>query len=217
MSPEGIAVVGIDVGGERKGFHAVALQNGVFRKTTSTNPAKIVKWCLEQKAKIVAADAPCGWSQSGSSRQAERDLMLGEQKINCFAIPTRAHALAHKKGFYGWVFNGEKLYQELKRHFKLFDGKRRKGRACFETFPHAIACFLAGKVVPAKPKASKRRNILSERRYDVKELSNIDFIDAALCAVAAEAFRHSRTKPFGGPLEGFIVVPAPRPRKQENL
>ena len=51
MSPEGNAVVGIDVGGEKKGFHAVALQNGVFQKTTSTNPTEIVKWCLERKAK----------------------------------------------------------------------------------------------------------------------------------------------------------------------
>ena len=208
MSPEGNAVVGIDVGGEKKGFHAVALQNGVFQKTTSTNPTEIVKWCLERKAKIVAVDAPCGWSQSTLSRQAERDLKLGDDKIHCFATPTRAMAIANKSGFYGWVFNGEKLYQELTGHFKLFDGQRRKGRMCFETFPQAIVCFLAGKVVPAKPKASRRRNILSERGYDVRELSNIDFIDAALCAVAAQKFRHGRIVQFGRQDEGFIVVPA---------
>jgi hypothetical protein len=141
MSPESIAVVGIDVGGEKKGFHAVALRNRAFQKATSTNPAEIVKWCLERKATIVAVDAPCGWSQLGPSRQAERDLKLGDVKIHCFATPTRAHALAHKKGFYGWVFNGEMLYQELARSFKLFDGKRRKRGCVLKLFPKPSFVF----------------------------------------------------------------------------
>ena len=58
MSPESNVVVGIDVGGETKGFHAVALRNRVFEKTTSTDPEKVVDWCLEWKANIVAVDAP---------------------------------------------------------------------------------------------------------------------------------------------------------------
>jgi hypothetical protein len=101
------------VGGERKGFHAVALRNGVFEEATSTKPAEIVRWCLDWKTNIVAVDAPCGWSQSTSSRLAEQDLKLAGKKIHCFATPTRAHALSHKKGFYDWVFNGETLYHLL--------------------------------------------------------------------------------------------------------
>ncbi len=167
-----------------------------------------MRWCLEWKAKIVAVDAPCGWRQSSSSRQAERDLKWGKEKIHCFATPTRALAQANKKGFYDWVFNGEKFYQRLAAYYPLFDGKRRKGPICFETFPHAIVCALAGKVVAAKPKASNRRKVLRARGYDASPLPNIDFIDDALCAVAAEAFRQGRTKPFGGQGEGFIVVPA---------
>ena len=81
MSLDGNAVVGIDVGGERKGFHAVALGNGAFEKTTSTEPVEILDWCLERKVKVVAVDAPCGWSQATSSRQAERDLKLARKKI----------------------------------------------------------------------------------------------------------------------------------------
>ncbi|MGD0227520.1 MAG: DUF429 domain-containing protein [Terriglobia bacterium] len=77
MRAEGNSVVGIDVGGERKGFHAVALRNGIFCKTTSRHPAEIVEWCREWSAEIVAVDAPCGWSKSTSSREAERELKLG--------------------------------------------------------------------------------------------------------------------------------------------
>ena len=61
-------VVGIDVGGERKGFHAVALQNGTFVATLAhSDPAVIVSWCRQLKAVVVAVDAPCGWSAGGAS------------------------------------------------------------------------------------------------------------------------------------------------------
>ena len=203
------AVVGIDVGGERKGFHAVALRNGVFEKATSTEPAEIVRWCLQRNVSIVAVDAPCRWSQSTSSRSAERDLKLAGRKIHCFATPTRSHALAHKRGFYDWVFNGETLYDLLAPHYPLFDGKPQEGPICFETFPHAIVCAFAGKVVRAKPKQSERRKVLRGRGYDDSPLSNIDFIDAALCAVTAERFREGHTIQFGRRDEGFIVMPIP--------
>jgi predicted nuclease with RNAse H fold len=206
MSPNGQAVVGIDVGGKRKGFHAVALRNGVFEKPIrSANPAEIIEWCRKRDADVIAVDAPCGWSQSGSSRAAERELVA--KGIRCFATPTRIHAQNHKKGFYGWVFNGEELYRLLRTHYRLFDGALGKWPACFETFPHAIVCAMAGKVVPAKPKKIGRLRVLSERNYDVRLLSSIDFIDAALCAVAAEEFRKGRIGQFGTRDEGIIVVP----------
>ncbi len=85
-------VVGIDVGGERKGFHAVALQGEHFiDKTTDTDPDVIVAWCLDYNVSVIAADSPCHWSESGSSRLAERELSkLG---IWCFSSPTREKAM----------------------------------------------------------------------------------------------------------------------------
>ena len=166
MGQPSYTVVGVDVGGERKGFHAIALRDGEFEGTTSTEPAAIVDWCLERNATIIAVDAPCGWSQSGASRLAERELKLAGKKIHCFSTPTRARALAHKKGFYNWVFNGEKLYERLTRHYPLFDEKRRNEPVCFETFPHAIICALAREVVPAKPKAPVRRAVLKALGYE---------------------------------------------------
>jgi predicted nuclease with RNAse H fold len=201
-------VVGIDVGGERKGFHAVALRGGVFVKISDQDPAVIFDWCIEQKATVVAVDAPCAWSRKESSRRAERDLRLFDEKIHIFATPTRDRAKDNTNGFYAWVFNGEKLYVKLQKHYSLFGGVHGEGQLCIETFPHAAACALAGEVVSAKHKARVRRKVLQDRGYDVSGLPNIDFVDAAICAVVADEFRKNNFRPFGNAEEGFIIVPA---------
>ena len=199
-------VIGIDVGGERKGFHAVALQNGTFVATLAhSDPAVIVSWCRQLKAVVVAVDAPCGWSAGGASRLAERSLAIGGNKITCFATPTRARA--NRSNFYKWVFNGARLYQQLAQPYRLFDGVRRNSLTCFETFPHAVVCALAGRVVAARPKRETRRAALRKLGYDVSSLSNVDFVDAALCAVTADAFARGSYRLFGEKNEGFIVVP----------
>ena len=198
-------VVGIDVGGKQKGFHAVSLNDGEFLdKTTNLNPAAIVAWCLDQKASVIAVDAPCRWSKSGSSRLAEREL--NKQGIWCFSSPTKQKAL--QRDFYKWILNGERLYECLESHqFPRFDGERIDGLICIETFPHAIMCAMAGRVVPAKPKVKRRREALQNRGYDISNLSNIDFVDAALCAIAADEFQKNNYKRYGNREEGFIIVP----------
>ena len=111
------------------------------------------------------------------------------------------------RDFYKWVFNGERLYRLLVAHYPLFNGQRTEGRTCIETFPHAVVCAMAGHVVSARPKATVRRQALRDRGYDVSGLPNIDFIDAALCAVAADEFRKGSYQLYGDQAEGFIVVP----------
>jgi predicted RNase H-like nuclease len=83
----------------------------------------------------------------------------------------------------------------------------RTGKIMLETFPHAVVCSLVGKVIPAKPKATTRRSMLKAQGYDHATLANIDFVDAALCALTAERFLLRRTISFGDQAEGFIVVP----------
>jgi predicted RNase H-like nuclease len=68
-------------------------------------------------------------------------------------------------------------------------------------------CAMKGHVVLAKPKLTNRRNELIEKGYDLSILSNIDFVDAALCAVVAAEFRKDNYQLFGNREEGFIVVP----------
>jgi predicted RNase H-like nuclease len=205
MKSSGKTVIGIDVGGREKGFHAVALRNGEFKPHLFKDALSVADWCLVAGAQVIAIDAPCAWATSGGSRLAERSLAVGGQIIQCFKTPTRTSAQG--RAFYGWVFNGEQLYQRLFPHYRLFDGSRQRGKIVLETFPHAVVCALAGNVVSARPKASTRRQMLRDQGYDDGPLSNIDFVDAALCALTAERHLLGRTHPFGDREEGYIVVP----------
>ena len=68
-------VVGIDVGGPRKGFHAVALREGAYLDTFASPDARdLAAWCIQGGARAVAIDAPCRWSRTGRARPAERAL-----------------------------------------------------------------------------------------------------------------------------------------------
>jgi predicted RNase H-like nuclease len=198
-------VIGIDVGGRVKGFHAVALCDGHFEPHHFMQPEEVAAWCLARAAQVVAIDAPCAWASVGGSRLAERSLAIGGKTIQCFKTPTRSSA--EGRAFYDWVFQGEKLYQCLLPHYRLFDGSPQREKIVFETFPHAILCALAGRVIPARSKASTRRRMLREQGYDDEPLKNIDFVDAALCAVSADRFLHERVLWFGDREEGLIVVP----------
>jgi len=161
MNPSGKIVIGIDVGGSGKGFHAVALCNGQFESQHFTQATAVEAWCQARAAQVIAIDAPCAWATSGGSRLAERSLVAGMETIQYFKTPTRTSA--EGRAFYDWVFNGEKLYQRIRLHYQLFDGTNLRGKIVLETFPHTVVCALAGKLIPARPKATTRRRMLRKR------------------------------------------------------
>ena len=200
-------VIGIDVGGPRKGFHAVVMREGkIYGKKEAFDPIVIAKWCRDQEACVVGVDSPCLWSVAGKSRAVEREL--NQASMHCFYAPTQKRAQGNP--FYSWMLNGEKLFKALRTHFPLFTGKRNAKRVCFETFPHAIVCALKGRIVPARPKTSVRRKVLKNLGLDITLLTNIDLVDAALCAVTADAFRRKKITCYGDPEEGYVVVPKGR-------
>ncbi len=205
MKQSSPSVIGIDVGGRVKGYHAVALCDGQFEPHHFTQPEKVAAWCVAHAAQVIAIDAPCAWATLGGSRLAERSLAIDGKTIQCFKTPTRSSS--YGRAFYDWVFQGEKLYQCLFPQYHLFDGSSQKEKIVFETFPHAVVCALAGRVIPARPKASTRRRMLREQGYEDEPLKNIDFVDAALCALSADRFLHHRAQWFGDREEGYIVVP----------
>jgi predicted nuclease with RNAse H fold len=201
-------VIGIDVGGGKKGFHVVAMTDSkFFDKEKCANPEHIVEWCKDHNAVVVAMDAPCGWSSGGSSREAER--CLAKEGIHSFFTPTRQRAQSHTKRFYDWMLNGETLFRALQNsEYSLFQGNRVERKYCLETFPHAVTWAISGNKTEGKPKLINRQTILSQMGYDVRMLSkNIDFVDAALCAVAADAFRRRQYCKRGNREEGFIIIP----------
>jgi predicted nuclease with RNAse H fold len=199
-------VVGIDVGGPRKGFHAVALREGSYLDTFASRDARdLAAWCIQVGARAVAIDAPCRWSRTGRARPAER--ALAAEGIHAFATPSLE--AAEGRAFYRWMHNGAALYEVIEPHFPLFNGgNAASGPICCETFPQAVACALAGKVVSARHKTTVRRELLREAGIATQPLSNIDVVDAALCALAAQALLAGRFQTYGDAGEGFIVVPA---------
>src|SRR5437879_1467022 len=115
-----LIVVGIDVGGEKKGFHAVALSDGRYcQKFASRSAQEVAFWCKNNGAQVVGVDAPCRWSSTGGARPAERQL--ASEGVFAFATPTRA--AAEKKTFYRWMLNGAELFQAIEQDYRLFDGR----------------------------------------------------------------------------------------------
>jgi predicted nuclease with RNAse H fold len=208
----GITTVGIDVGGERKGFHAVAITDGGYAGHHSTKDVQeLTHWCRETaRARVIAIDAPCRWSNDGHSRPAERELM--KQGIYCFSTPTRERAAAHPRKYFDWMLRGEALFRALEDDFPLC--RKLPGpnmQCCFETFPHAITWQLRGGKAEASQKRKQRRALLEQSGIDLTQLTNIDLIDAALCALTANhAARGGKCMSFGEPDSGLIIVPAQR-------
>lgn len=198
---------GIDVGCVKKGFHAVALQGTkVLGTLNSGDVDKVVDWCIRQKADVVAIDAPCRWTRVGKSQPAEQQLMAN--RILCYSTPQRQIAIEHRTNFYGWVLRGERLFSALEKHFPLFDGPSTPlMKTCFETFPHAVTWHLTSGAAVGKLKRTQRRKLLQDAEIDTTCLTNIDFIDAALCAHAAQYFAKQDYFAYGEKETGFIVVP----------
>jgi len=203
-------VVGIDVGGTRKGFHAVALVEGTCRDRLQTcSVRELVRWVREDiGAQVVAVDSPCRWRLGKSVRAAERELM--EQGIRCFLTPTRREAMHNATGYYEWMLRGMELFRDLGKTHPLCNAGTSFGRRCsFETFPHAITWHLRGGDADATRKRPQRLALLRAHGVRVADLTNMDWIDAALCALAADIFAAGhRMRFYGARRTGHIVVPA---------
>lgn len=206
-------VIGIDVGGSRKGFHAVALSAGAWAGQLATSEVQeLAHWCHSViGAQLIAVDAPCRWSVDGRARPCERELNAAG--IRCFASPSRAAAVSHPSNYYGWMLQGEALYRELEASHPLLSGLPPAGLppsapACFETFPHAITWQLRGGNAAARQKRLQRRALLEQAGIHAASLTSIDWIDAALCALAAHHLASGRPcRAYGEPASGLIVVP----------
>lgn len=202
-------VVGIDVGGSRKGFHAVALADGVYLERKQTPSVReLTHWVRgEIRAQVVAVDSPCRWRVGKFVRAAERELI--EQGIRCFLTPTRREAMQNATGYYDWMLRGMELFCALEKTHPLGNAGTSIGRRCsFETFPHAITWHLRGGNADATRKRPQRLSLLRAHGVRVADLTNMDWIDAALGAIAADIFAAGQRMYFYGDRRtGHIVVP----------
>ena len=195
------------MGGSLKGFHVVALRAGAYLgHFSSKSPDDIFNWSQSLGAAIVAVDAPCKWSTTGRARKAERELM--KSGVSCYSTPEQKTAESHPKDQFGWVINGMRLYDRFAASHQLYLGfPRGRTQQILESYPHGVACALAGKIVSARRKSTVRRKILHSVGIDDSQLTNIDYVDACLCAITAERLLIGKSEAFGDSEEGFIVIP----------
>ena len=203
--------IGIDVGAEAKGFHAVALLGKDVERLHTTNTHEVLRWCVERKPCAIGVDAPCRW-RGGRERAAEREMR--QDSISCF--PTPSEDGARRTPFHAWMVNGAALYEALEKDFPLFDGQAR-GEICFETYPQAIACALAGRALSATRKRFERKVLLERAGIKTAALTGIDYVDAALCALTARHLVAGSYKTYGDRESGFIVVPKVEAKKPPFL
>lgn len=205
MTQVDLVVVGIDVGGTTKGFHAVALRGGAYLdQKTSTDPAVLLRFCRDLGAVAIGIDAPCRFRAGERARSAER--ALAQEGIHCFSTPSAATA-SHP--FFGWIHNGQRLYRAIEDEgYPLYDGTfPARLPVVFETFPHAIERVFDPNA-RAADKRKARPKLVQDRNIATETLRGIDFIDAALCALAAHHLSIGQFRYYGDdPAEGLIVVP----------
>lgn len=198
--------IGIDVGGLRSGYHAVALHSDSSPTRFATrDPLEMADWCRSLNASVIAVDAPCLWAVEGKSRLAERQIYA--HKIHSYYTPTADIAVG--RGFYDWVRNGMRLYSELTKIYPLYNTAAPASAPCvFETFPHAVTCALMGRVVSAKNKRGDRELILANAGINFSTRVSQDTLDAALCALTARHYAQGSVTAYGEDSSGWIIVPA---------
>jgi len=150
---------------------------------------------------IVCVDSPSGWSTSGRSRLAERELA----RIGIQSYRTGPDPGDHP--FYRWMRIGFEIFERLAPAYPLYRGGDPIQRAA-EVFPHATACLLAGGLRErGTPKHVFRSQTLRRAGVRSPELTTPDQIDAALAALTGLIALDGDHCTAGDAAEGVILLP----------
>jgi hypothetical protein len=208
-----VRALGVDVGGEhRKNLDVVVLDGD--RQVVAVGsqvPVRRLRSMIEAGAPdVVCVDGPPAWATPGGrSRLAERELkFLG---IQAYYTPDKA--TGETKPFYDWMRNALAAFRAADRAgFPVYRSGSIRGSAV-EVFPHASATVLAGCLAPARQTPSAKRAwraaILRAHHVPTAQLTTLDHVDAALCALTG-LIGLELGDPFapGAPAEGRIMLPA---------
>jgi predicted nuclease with RNAse H fold len=200
----GALAVGVDVAEARKGLDLVALDSSrnIVRRHQRLKVADVVRIILDDlRPDVVCIDSPSGWSTSGRSRLAERQLAsLGIQSFRTGTDPG-------DHPFYAWMRVGIGIFQEIGHAYPLYRGGPVRGTAA-EAFPNASAALLSGQLrAGTESKAQVRRQLLNRQGVSTAQLTTLDLIDAALCALTGLIGLSGGHSALGDPDEGVILLP----------
>jgi predicted nuclease with RNAse H fold len=199
-----MTVVGIDVGGKKKGFHACAIDGReiVAGPTQLTDVDTAVAWVRKFTPTTVALDSPFEPAPEGTrSREDEKTL----NRAVCRIRWTPDQAGLEGKPYFAWILHGLELYEALRT---AIPGAER-----IEVFPTAAWTEWIG------PRKKKRRaawttagmETLGNSALDLDDLDsktgkstlNQDDRDAIAAALVARQYEAGETTAYGK-----IIVPA---------
>jgi predicted nuclease with RNAse H fold len=197
--------VGVDVAEARKGLDLVALdsERNIVESRSRLTVDDVVEIAIALRPGVVCIDSPSGWSTSGRSRRAERQLAA----VGIQSYRTPSDPGDHR--FYGWMRVGFEIYDGLRASYPVYRGGAVAGAAA-EIFPNATACLLAGELRPANtPKVDMRRQVLRDCSIPEHKFHTPDQIDAALGALTGLIALDGGHSAVGDPDEGMILLPVP--------
>ena len=198
--------LGIDVGGVRKGYDLVLLDD--VRTVVETERhvtlealrGHIDAW----RPDVVCIDSPPGWAIDAPRATEAAVLALG---LSLYRTPW----VEDKKtnAFYAWMLAGFEAFSAARdASYPMYDGGASVQGTALEVFPHAIASVLHAARRPGDVrKHTWRREALSASGVDVAALRGSDQCDAALCALAGLLALEGTFCWAGEPSQGVIVLP----------
>lgn len=191
-----VNVVGIDVGGRRKGFHGCALRGDEVVGGPARLPdvASAVEWVVALDPAVVALDSPKTCAPEGeSSRADERGLARAICGIRW--TPERSRLAGNP--YYEWIEHGLELYDALAA--AGIDRDR-----LIEVFPTAAWTVWAG-LRAGRPRGEWSANALAGLGLDGLPSRHLtqDDRDSVAAALVARLHTEDRTQAFGE-----IIVPA---------
>jgi ribosomal protein S18 acetylase RimI-like enzyme len=189
-------VVGIDVGGRRKGFHGCALRGEEIVAGPERLPdvASAVAWVAALRPAVVALDSPRECAPSGESSRADERALA---RAVCGIRWTPERSLLAGNPYYEWIEHGLELYAALA-------AARIEEARLIEVFPTAAWTIWAGPR-EGRPRGEWSADALADLGIGglpSRRLSQDDR-DAVAAARVAQLHDEGRTDAFGA-----IIVPA---------
>jgi predicted nuclease with RNAse H fold len=186
----GVKWMGVDVGGERKGFDVAVIDSRellvLHGRLDCTEVLEIVEAI---KPLVVGIDSPCRCAPpGGTSRPCERELA----KKVCGIRWTPDAPAVETSPYYGWVVQGLRLYAALVP----------VDTEVIEVFPTASWTRWLGKRGPRRRSAWTTEGLRTLGLGAVPDRTNQDQRDAIAAAVTARQHSQAMTESFGE-----IVVP----------
>jgi predicted nuclease with RNAse H fold len=201
-----VRALGIDVAVGR-GLDLVALdaRRRPVRVASKVTNAQLGAMIDDLAPEVIGIDAPPAWAPHGRSRMTER--LLASLNIHAFNTPSAEHGAGNR--FFAWMETGFEVFAIAAAHgYPRYHAGDPRGTA-IEAFPHASAAVLCGCLPPkGAAKRAWRARILLAQGVPTHELTTLDRVDAALCALTGLLALEGKRFAPGDPKEGVIVLPA---------